>query len=128
MFDNIEEYLVAFLRAFVDGIEDFFSIITYPTRKIIETALFICFGLFLFSVAGMLFEIPTLISWQEALAGLIMLLLIYFADFISMHDINKVKKIAEKNVSKITQTMKASAVNVKRNAIKSSRKRTKGKR
>ena len=106
MLDRIEEYLVVILRAFVDSLEDFFSVITYPTRKIIETAFFICCGIIFLSVVLMFMGKPTIISWQEGVSGLALLLIIYLADFITMKDVNRFKSLAERNVNKIAKVMK----------------------
>ena len=39
-----QEYIVIFLKMIVDGVEDFFTVLTYPSRKYIETAILISFG------------------------------------------------------------------------------------
>lgn len=101
----------------VDGLEDFFSVMVYPNKKYLKTSIIICLGFLLFSLVSLVFDIFTFVSWQEALTGLIMLLIIYVASITTMGDINKV-----------TSLIKNTAVNVTNKTVKNkSKKKTKRK-
>lgn len=77
------EILDTCINAIVSGLEDFFNVITYPSRKYIKTAIFIAIGFLALSVAGLLLEVFLFVQWYEALTAVIILIIIYFVSDIS---------------------------------------------
>lgn len=98
-----QEYIVIFLKMIVDGVEDFFTVLTYPSRKYIETAILISFGFIAFSIVCTVLGIFTIVNPYDAIAATIMLFIIYIASAISSKDITKVKSMTKTGVKKIKE-------------------------
>ena len=88
--DMLNRILDSFIGLVVDGLEDFFSVISYPTKEYIRTALFIACGFFVFSVAGFVLGYVVFVDWYEALTAVIILGLIYLTSFISEAQVSKI--------------------------------------
>ena len=101
--DMWQEYIVIFLKMIVDGVEDFFTVLTYPSRKYIETAILISFGFIAFSIVCTVMGIFTIVNPYDAIATTVMLFIIYIASAISSKDITKVKSMTKSGVKKIKE-------------------------
>lgn len=97
MFDEVLDTCIS---AVVEGLEDFFNIVTYPSRKYIKSAIFIACGFFGFSIVGYLLQWFLFVNWYEALTAIIILAIIYFVSDLSL---NQVQDVANNMVVKTTQ-------------------------
>ena len=67
----------------IDGLEDFFNVFTYPSRKYIKTAMLIAFVFLLFSLISIPLGLFTFVNWYESLAAIVLLAIIYFVSDIT---------------------------------------------
>ena len=86
---NVEVILVAVM----DCIEECFDSLTLAEGKRILEVCFVCYILLLFSVACKIFQIPSFITWHEALPACIVLTVMCIQDITSLRVIQYVKKV-----------------------------------
>lgn len=104
----------------IDGLEDFFNVFTYPSRKYIKTAMFIAFGFLVISLISIPFEVFVFVNWYESLAAIILLAIIYFVSDITS---KQVQDTANLMMIKTTQAFKSVKGSIKANTGKSKKKK-----
>lgn len=104
----------------IDGLEDFFNVFTYPSRKYIKTAMLIAFVFLLFSLISIPLGLFTFVNWYESLAAIVLLAIIYFVSDITG---KQVQDTANLMMVKTTQ-----AINSVKGSIKSGTSKTKKKK
>lgn len=104
----------------IDGLEDFFNVFTYPSRKYIKTAMLIAFVFLLFSLISIPLGLFTFVNWYESLAAIVLLAIIYFVSDITG---KQVQDTANLMMVKTTQ-----AFNSVKGSIKSTTSKTKKKK
>ena len=103
----------------IDGLEDFFNVFTYPSRKYIKTAMFIAFGFLLFSLISIPLNLFIFVNWYESIAAIVLLAIIYFVSDITS---KQVQDTANLMMVKTTQ-----AFNSVKGSIKTTTNKTKKK-
>lgn len=125
------EILESCISAIVEGLEDFFNIITYPSRKYIKTAIFIACGFLVVSVAGLGLGMFIFVQWYEALTAIIILTIIYYVSDLTTKQVtnaaNAMMIKTSKTVSNAKKQLIASSKSVK-SSKKSVSKKPKSKR
>lgn len=96
------EVLETCISAIVEGLEDFFNVVTYPSRKYIKTALFVACGFLVMSLAGLLLGMFVFVNWYEVITAIVILLIIYFVSDISG---KQVQDVANKMVTKTSKAI-----------------------
>lgn len=108
------EILDTCINAIVDGLEDFFNVITYPSRKYIKTAIFVAIAFLAMSLAGLYLEMFIFVQWYEALTAVVILLVIYFVSDISSKQVhNAANKMMAKTSKAIADTKRQLASSTK---------------
>lgn len=101
------EILDTIISTIVDGLENFFNVVTYPTRSYIKTAIFINCGFLVFSVAGLLFGYPVFVDYYEVLTAMVLLLVIYFVSDISSKQVVEVSSLMKQKTTKFIKSAKS---------------------
>lgn len=101
------EILDTIISTIVDGLENFFDVVTYPTRKYVKTAILINCGFLLFSSAGLLFGYPVFVDYYEVLTAMVLLLIIYFVSDISSKQVMEVSSLMKQKTTKFINTAKS---------------------
>lgn len=114
------EILDTVISAIIEGLEDFFNVITYPSRKYIKTAIFIACGFLAMSIVGLLAGMFLFVQWYEALTAIIILTIIYFVSDITS------KQVHDTANAMMMKTSKAIAYTKKQ--VSSSKGKSKGKK
>jgi uncharacterized protein YacL len=104
----------------IDGLEDFFNVFTYPSRKYIKTAMFIAFGFLVISLISIPFEVFVFVNWYESLAAIILLAIIYFVSDITS---KQVQDTANLMMVKTTQVFNSVKGSMKASTSKSKKKK-----
>lgn len=102
------EILDTFISIIVDGLEDFFSVLVYPTRRYIKTAIIIALGFLVFSLCGLWLGFVVFVDWYEVVTCIIMLLVIYGASFITQAGVNSTLSTFKKKAKQLKNTAKSS--------------------
>lgn len=100
------EILDTIISTIVDGLENFFDVVTYPTRKYVKTAILINCGFLLFSSAGLILGYPVFVDYYEVLTAMILLLIIYFVSDISSKQVMEVSSLMKQKTTKFINTAK----------------------
>ena len=82
------EILDTVISAIIEGLEDFFNVITYPSRKYIKTAIFVACGFLAMSVVGLLAGMFIFVQWYEVLMAIVILTIIYFVSDITSKQVH----------------------------------------
>lgn len=117
-----KELLITFITMIVNGLEDFFSVLVYPTRKYIKVALFIAIGFLVFSLVSLALGIVVFVDYYEAITCIVMLGGIYFASAISSAQVSNMTKYMQ---TKTTEVM-TKAKNITKTKTKTKSKNVKG--
>lgn len=122
------EVLNTCISAIVDGLEGFFDVVTYPSRKYIKTALFIACGFLAMSLVGLLLDFVLFVNYYEAITAIIILLIIYFVSDISASQVQDTANLMMAKTSKVINKTKKQLAQSSKSKKKSSAKKKPTKR
>ena len=104
----------------IDGLEDFFNVFTYPSRKYIKTAMFIAFGFLIFSLISIPLNLFIFVNWYEAIAAIVLLAIIYFVSDITS---KQVQDTANLMMVRTTQAFNSVKGSIKTSTNKTNKKK-----
>ena len=119
------EILDAIISTIVDGLENFFDVVTYPSRKYIKTAIYINCGFLVFSLAGLLMQFPVFVDYYEVLTAMALLLIIYFVSNVTSKQVQDVSNLMMERTTKFINTAKKQVKSVGKKTNKSKKKKVK---
>ena len=114
------EVLDKCIEAIIDGLEDFFNVFTYPSRKYIKTAIFISLGFLFISIISIPFEVFVFVNWYEAITAVVLLAIIYFVSDITGKQVHDTASLMMIKTTKAFNNVKS---NIKTNTKSSKNKK-----
>ena len=104
----------------IDGLEDFFNVFTYPSRKYIKTAMLIAFVFLIFGLISIPLNLFIFVNWYESLAAIVLLAIIYFVSGITS---KQVQDTANLMMVKTTQAFNSVKGSIKPGTNKTKKKK-----
>lgn len=87
------EYLVEFIDAVMDSLEECFETFTVPQGKRLIYVLYVTIGFLVLSIFLQIVNYKSFISWLEALIAVLIMLCIVSIDNVNKSSIEKVKRL-----------------------------------
>ena len=100
----MRDFVIMFVKAVMDALEEFFSSLTAPSAKFTFRAFVISVGFLILSIAMKFTGMPCFVSWQEALTCVLLMGIIVLIDSSVRSNISSGMKSIKQFSSRFTYT------------------------